>query len=68
MTANGLVAAQSCTRASHLIEVMTIDKLARIPGHEAAERDHVLRELQRLLAAHERAPRPRAIRVRPVRD
>jgi hypothetical protein len=41
-----------------------------LPGHEAAERDAVLRELQRrLLDAYERAPRPRApIRLRLVRD
>jgi hypothetical protein len=41
-----------------------------LPGHEAAERDAVLRELQRrLLETHERAPRPRAaIRLRLVRD
>jgi hypothetical protein len=39
------------------------------PGREAAERDHVLRELRRLLEAREyKRARARTIRLRPVRD
>jgi hypothetical protein len=40
------------------------------PGREAAERDAVMRELRRLVEAHERGPRPALtpIRLRLVRD
>jgi hypothetical protein len=40
-----------------------------LPGREAATRDAMLKDLQRLLEAHARETRPRApIRLRLVRD